>query len=231
MEKKEWKETIVLSLGGSIIVPDTVDHEFIAKFRDMVLSHVKDGKRFMIITGGGKVCRRYQSAGKELGMSEEDLDWVGIEVTKLNAYFMRHVFKDIAHEEIVTDPSVISGIYSDIVIGAGWKPGCSTDLDTVLVAEQIGAKKIANLSNIDYAYDKDPKEFPDAKKIERTTWSEFRKLLPSEWSPSLNSPFDPVAAKRAEELGLEVAVLNGRNISNLESYLAGEKFEGTLIIP
>jgi len=231
MDEKKWKETVVISLGGSIIVPDSVDHEFIEQFRKMVLSHVKEGMRFLIITGGGKVCRRYQSAGKELGLTKEDIDWVGIQVTILNGHFMRYVFKDIAYDGIVSDPSVISGISSDIVIGAGWKPGHSTDVDAVLMAEHIGAHKIANLSNIDYVYDKDPHKFSDAQKIEQTTWSEFRKILPTEWSPGLNAPFDPVAAERAERLGIEIAVLNGRNIANLESYLSGKPFKGTLIKP
>ena len=45
-----------------------------------------------------------------------------------------------------------------------------------------------------------------------------------------NSP-DAVlkAAKRAEELGLEVAIMNGRNLPNLEQYLSGKEFKGTVI--
>ena len=60
------------------------------------------------------------------------------------------------------------------------KPGFSTDLDAVLIAKQLNSKKIINLSNIDYAYDKDPNKFIDAKKIESITWKEYRELIPSE---------------------------------------------------
>jgi uridylate kinase len=90
-------------------------------------------------------------------------------------------------------------------------------------------KKVINLSNIEYVYDKDPKKYPEAKKIERSSWGEFRKLLPTEWISGLNSPFDPVAAKKAQELGIEVAIMNGRNIENLKNYLEGKEFKGTII--
>jgi uridylate kinase len=33
----------------------------------------------------------------------------------------------------------------------------STDFDAVMLAKNFGAKKVINLSNIDYAYDKDHK--------------------------------------------------------------------------
>ena len=117
------------------------------------------------------------------------------------------------------------------MIGAGWKPGHSTDFDAILMAESSGAKRIINLSNIDYVYDKDPRRFPDARKIERVTWKEFRALLPepAAWVPGLNAPFDPVAAKRASELSLEIAIMNGNNLEHLKNYLEGKEFMGTVI--
>ncbi|NCQ16417.1 UMP kinase, partial [Candidatus Falkowbacteria bacterium] len=47
--------------------------------------------------------------------------------------------------------------------------------------------------------------------------------------PSLNAPFDPIAAKKAQELGLEVVIMNGKNIANLKNCLAGKKFKGTVV--
>jgi uridylate kinase len=90
-------------------------------------------------------------------------------------------------------------------------------------------KKIINLSNIDYVYDKDPKKFPGAKKVEKFSWAEFRKLVGDKWNPGLNAPFDPIASKIAQESGMEVAIMNGRNLKNLKNYLEGKKFKGTTI--
>jgi len=229
MENKD-KETIVISLGGSIVIPDLPDPEFINIFRSLILEEVEKGKRFVIIVGGGKTCRHYQEAlGKTIDATLTDLDWIGIYSTHLNAQLVRISFGKYASSEIVVDPSVLRSFVEPIIIGAGWKPGWSTDYDAVMMAEQLKAKKIINLSNIDYAYDKDPKKYPDAKRLENISWDEYRKLIPKEWTSGLSTPFDPIASEKAESLGIEVAIMNGRNIENLKKYLNGEKFMGTVI--
>ncbi len=221
---------IIISLGGSLIVPDDLDIQFLSSFTSLIKEYVRTGHRFVIITGGGKVCRKYQHALSELAnSSRDDLDWLGIYVTQLNAQFMRLVFGELAHEDIVTDILKLPTTDKPIILGAGHKPGASTDLNAVFSAEKTGAKKVINLSNIEYAYDKDPRKFPDAVKIEQASWSDFRKILPVEWDPGLNSPFDPIAAQKAEALGLEVAIMDGKNIENLRNYLDGKPFIGSVI--
>ena len=223
-------ETIIISLGGSIVTPNLPDSDFINSFRSFILSEVEKGKRFVIIVGGGKTCRNYQEAlSKIIPATTTDLDWIGIYSTRLNAELIRMSFREHASPEVVLDPSVLPSATQPIIVGAGWKPGWSTDYDAVMMAEQLGAKKIINLSNIEFVYDKDPKQHPDAIKIEYSTWADFRKLLPKEWISGLNSPFDPIAAEKAESLGIEVAIMNGRNIENLKSYINGGEFVGTRI--
>lgn len=220
----------IISLGGSIVAPDAIDVVFVKSFRELILKHVQAGARFIITVGGGKVCRRYQEAAKELGtLSQEELDWIGIRALTLNAQLLRSVFGEVAHDKVIIEPSELHTAKEAVVIFGAKAPGHSTDFDAVEAAHETGAKRVINLSNIDYAYDKDPREFPDAQKIERTNWKEFRKILPAEWSPGVNAPFDPVAAKRAEEFGLEVAIMNGKNLPNLEHYLTGKEFKGTVI--
>lgn len=226
----EKKEHIIISLGGSLIIPEEVDTAFLKEFISMIKGYVEKGFRFVIITGGGKLCRKYQKAlGNLIAPDQSDLDWLGIYTTRLNSEFMRLAFGYLAYSDIIIDPNIVPKTDKPVILGAGWKPGWSTDYDAVVVAEQLGAKKVINLSNIDYAYDKDPKAFPDAVKIEQSSWPDFRALLPKEWDPGLNAPFDPIAAERAESLGLEVVIMNGKNIDNLKKYLDGEVFVGTVI--
>lgn len=226
------KNPTIISLGGSLIVPDDIDTDFLRSFVSLISKRAKNGSQFAIVTGGGKVCRRYQAAARELGVVEpEKLDWVGIHVTKLNAHFLRILFGDLAHPEIVDDPEILGEVARPVLIGAGVRPGHSTDFGAVQIAETLRASRIVNLSNIDYAYDKDPRKFPDAKKILRATWQEFRQILPEDWGPGFNAPFDPIAAKKAEKLKLEVAIMNGQNLANFENYLDGRPFIGSVIHP
>ena len=225
------KETIVISLGGSLIVPDQIDVDFLKSFKDLILTQIKNGKKFVIITGGGKLCRRYNVAASEVSkLSNNELDWLGIYSTRFHAEFLRFILgEENVEEKIILDPSLPVDFNKKIIIGGGWKPGNSTDLCAVSIAKVVGAKKVINLSNTDYVYDSDPKINPNAQKIEKISWADYRKLIPNEWNPGLNSPFDPIASKMAEETGVQVIIMNGKPIDNFEKCLNGESFLGTVI--
>lgn len=225
------REYVVVSVGGSLIVPDALDTEFLKNFRTCILDEVRDGLSFFIITGGGKTARNYQRAAEDVrgDLSKEDVDWLGIHSTRVNAHLMRALFFENAQQRIIKKYDKRISPRADVIIGAGWKPGHSTDYCAVIAAKKLGAKKLVNLSNIDYVYTADPKKDPSAQKIENIGWKEFRELIPKEWDPGLSSPFDPVAAKEAEALGLEVAVINGTNVDQFKNYLEGKPFEGTVI--
>jgi len=224
-------EKIVISLGGSLVVPDKIDVSFLRDFKNFLLEEIKHGRRFFIIVGGGQTCRNYQKAAQEVSkISNDDLDWLGICSCRLNALLVRAVFGDIAYPEIITDLGILTDkINNSIVVLGPNKPGSSSDLGAVQIAQNVGAKKVINLSNIDYVYDSDPKMNPNAKKFEEISWAEYRKLIPKEWNPGLNTPFDPIASEIAEKEGIEVIIMNGKPIDNLVKYLNGEKFFGTVI--
>jgi len=221
------QEIIIISLGGSLIVPEGIDVTFLDAFKKFIFSRPE---RFVIITGGGRTARTYQAAIKTMGdLNAEDADWIGIHSTRLNAHLVRTIFRNYAHPEIVFDPTKRVSFKEKILVAAGWKPGCSTDYDAVLLAKQLKVKRLINLSNIDYVYTKDPNKFADAKRIEKISWKDFRKIVGDRWDPGLNAPFDPIASKEAERLKLEVAIMNGRNLANVSVYLNGKKFTGTII--
>lgn len=227
------KKTIIISLGGSLIVPNEIDWKFVKRFKAVIEEEIAKGYRFIIITGGGKTARKYIEAGAKVdGIDAEDKDWLGIHATRMNAHFIRTIFKKYAHPTINKNPYDLESFLKakePILVAAGYRPGNSTDYIAVLLAKQFGARKIANLSNIDYVCDKDPRKFKDAKKIKETSWSEFRKLIGDKWDPGANVPFDPVASKMAAKEGIEVAILNGNKMGNFKKYLDGEKFSGTTI--
>jgi len=228
---KKIRENFVLSLGGSLIAPkEGISPSFIKAFRDLVLKRTRRGSRFVVVCGGGATARAYQSAAKAAapGLSQDELDRVGIQATVLNARLMLAIFGRTAHG-VVTDPRVKLPMKAKVIIGAGWEPGCSTDYDALLLAKRIGAGTVINFSNIAYVYDRDPRKFPDARALKSMTWKQFRKLFGSHWSPGLNSPFDPIAAKAAERAGIRVIIADGRDLANIGRILDGKPFIGTVI--
>ena len=224
------RERVVVSVGGSLIVPDQIDTDFLTRFKALILEKVQRGFTFSIIAGGGKTARRYRDAAAAVTpLSSQDLDWIGIHSTRLNAQLLRNIFVGYAHPEVITNPTIDVESNNPITIAAGWKPGWSTDYIAVQMAKNLGATRLVNLSNIDYVYDMDPRKNHSAKPIERIGWSSFRSLIPPEWDPGLSSPFDPIAAKEAESLGLEVAIMNGTKLKEFSNYLDGKPFVGTVI--
>ena len=232
---KSKKEKIVISLGGSLIFTDQgIDTGFLSRFNRFIRKKLADNKnyQFFIITGGGKVARQYRDASKKvLGptLTSDDLDWLGIHATRLNAHLIRTIFRDLADPAIIKDYGSLKKEKASVVIGAGWKPGWSTDYDAVFLCKKYKISTVINLSNIDRLYDRDPKKFSDAKPIDQITWKELKKFVDQKWQPGMNVPFDPIASKKAEELGLKVVLLKGSDLKNLNNYFKGERFVGTII--
>jgi uridylate kinase len=224
-------KTIVLSLGGSIIIPKTgFNLRFLKNFKKMILDFTAEGYRFIIVCGGGATSRVYQDTVKQISeLVPEDIDWLGIHATRLNAQFMRTIFREWANPVVVKNPHRKIDWAEPILIGAGWQPGCSTDYDAVMLAKTYEAKMVINLSNIKYVYDSDPKINPKAKKMTEVTWRDFRALVGDKWIPGANLPFDPIASREAEKLKIKVIVMSGEKIGEVKKAIRGEKFMGTTI--
>ncbi len=222
-----------MSVGGSLIVPSGIDTDFLLRLKAF-LAEAATERRFVIIAGGGRTARNYQAAAAAVHpLDKEDIDWIGIHATRLNGHLLRTVLTDLAYPVMITNPDEVLDAPkgAKVIIAAGYRPGASTDLRAVQIAEKVGANKVINLSNIEYVYTADPKADPGAQPIEALSWAAFRQLIPAEWDPGLSSPFDPIAAKAAETNGIEVACISGDRLPELEKYLRGETFVGTRIYP
>lgn len=225
----------IMSVGGSLIVPEEIDTEFLASFKQFIIKRIEKGDRFILIAGGGKTCRKYQKAAAEVaGIDNEEKDWLGIHSSRLNGHLLRTIFKLHAHPKLVTNydldlKEIGTEFKENILVGAGWKPGWSTDYDAVLMAKQFGATTIINLSNIDYVYTDDPRVNPEAQKLENIKWKDFQAMIGSKWDPGMNAPFDPIASKEAAANNYTVAILNGKNLANIYNFMEGKKFKGTII--
>ena len=223
-------KTIVISLGGSLIVPDDVDAIFLKQFLAMIHKFVKKGYKFALICGGGSIARRYMKAASSITkMDNETLDWIGIEATKMNAFFLKKLFGKHAHDTLIYDPTKkISFGNKHILIASGWKPGWSTDYDAVLIAKQLKIDTVVNMSNVDYVYSTDPKKNPHARPVAALSWKAYRKMSGNSWKAGMNLPFDPIAAKEAERAKIAVYIV-GKDIANMQKLLEGRQPKGTVI--
>jgi uridylate kinase len=231
----------VIALGGSLIVPHFPDNgginvPFLKKFRAFVLGEFKKGRRFIVVAGGGKTARVYQNAGTKIGkISNEDLDWLGVHSTRLNAHLLRTIFAKEAHPVVIDhdlwakEVKRIQRAGEKILVASGWIPGWSTDYIAVRLAEKFGAHNVIIAGDTAYVYEKDPRKFPKAKALPELSWREYEKLIPKKWTPGFSSPVDPVATRLAKKTQLQVKVLKGTDLANLKKAIDGKKFKGTII--
>ncbi len=224
---------IVISLGGSLIVPSMgIDIAFLKLFHELLLEQVELGQRFILIGGGGWTARAYMNAAQALvSLEPEDMDWLGIHSCRLNGHLLRTIFRSVAHPVMVKDPRRKQAWHEPVLIGTGWKPGWSSDYCAVRFARTYGANLIINLSNIEKVYSKDPKKHVDAVPFDHMSWKELQKIVGDKWVPGSSAPFDPIATKCAARWKMKVIVARGSDLNNTRNILNNRPFVGTTIQP
>ena len=229
------KKIVLIKFGGSIMAPEWPDKEYLLNFCNFV-KELNGDYRFILVTGGGGVNKRYNEIAKEVGekagkkVTDEDLDWIGIYATRFNARLLMSIFgPKKCYPEVITDPHQKIDWEEDILVGAGWKPGWSTDYDAMILAHSHQADKIIVATNTEYVFDKDPKEFPDAKPLEKLSWEELKKMVGDKWTPRMHIPLDPSATEFGAKNKMQVLSLDGRNLENMGKAIRDEDFVGTVI--
>jgi uridylate kinase len=223
--------TTIISLGGSLIIPEKIDIGFLKKFRDLIEKYVDSGNKVVIVCGGGNLTRVFQKAAREMNKKVKniDLDWIGISITRVNAQLVRSIFSSLAYEKIIHEPKKVQGLKHHIIVAGGWKPGWSTDYVAVRCAEYLKAREIVNLSNVAFIYDRDPEQFKDARILRQLTWQDMKKIVGKKWTPGAHLPFDPIATRLAARMKLRVVFLNGDHLQNLSDYLFLGEMNGSVV--
>jgi len=221
-------DNVVISLGGSLINPGPIDIDYLKRFSEIMRKYTG---RAIVICGGGSVCREYNRAAEsilEKRPTSDDLDWMGIRTTHVNAELVRIILGDRAYARTLTEPEYINT--QQILVGGGYRPGNSSDEPAIRMAEINRISTVVNLTNIDGVYDKDPRVNDDARHLATMTWDEFFSIVGDGHDPGQHAPFCPVAGKRAKEKGINVVILHGKDLENLDNYLSGKEYKGTEIL-
>ncbi|MGC8496907.1 MAG: UMP kinase [Thermoplasmata archaeon] len=223
-------ETIVISLGGSVVVPDTVDTGYIESFTALLKTY--KNKRFCVVVGGGKTARVYIKAARLRGENEYMLDKIGIFATRLNASILLTYLRDLAYPKIpatVDEAAENLDNYSVVVMG-GTEPGHTTDAVSVLLAERLNCKRVINATAVDGIYNIDPKKDKNAMLLKKIDYKEAVSLTVSESiNAGPNVVLDLLSIKLAERSNIEIDVINGKNLDNFKNCIENRQFHGTVL--
>ncbi|MAG50122.1 UMP kinase [archaeon] len=222
---------IVISLGGSIIVPDKVDYDFLNSFKKVISKYTKKNK-FVIVTGGGSTCRKYLKALEKKKFHVKIYSLIGIATTKLNARVVAGFFKK-THEipDTLKDVKKVLKKNNIAICGAlGYKPDMTTDGNAAEVAKYLKADLFVNLTNVKGLYNKDPSKYKNAKLIKKISYQDFYDIARKiKFKAGQHFVLDKVSAKIIKDSKIKTVILNGRNLKNFENCLKGKSFVGTTI--
>ncbi|MEK6886020.1 MAG: UMP kinase [Nanoarchaeota archaeon] len=224
------KRVVVLSLGGSLIIPNEIDIVFLRKFREVIRKNTNKCK-FVIVCGGGSVARKYISALREDGKSEYLQNLAGISVTRLNARFMSYFFSQDPEEGIAHDMKNVSNLlrkHDVIFCGAlRYAPNQTSDATACRLAAFLETDFI-NLTNVKGLYDKNP-ELKGAKFIPKISINEFNKIVMAiPEKPGMHAPVDHTAMRIIREKNIKTYII-GKDAKQLNNLLNNRKFIGTTI--
>ena len=221
-------ETIVISIGGSVILSEDADVPF---FKNLVnlLKKLSKHYKIYIIVGGGKTSRIYIKLGRILNLDEKILDEFGIDITRINAKLLSNII-DISNKKIPTTTDEAKKIDKQIIIMGGTTPGHSTDMVGAELAEKVKADRFIIATNVDGIYDKDPNKYSDAKQLKEVSIEQLIREHGTDWSKAgKNVVVDGPALKIIQRVKIPTFVVNGKRLDQLEKAINNQSFDGTEI--
>jgi len=226
------KKVIVLSVGGSLIIPDKVNFKFLDKLKSILQKNYKTHK-FVIVTGGGSTARKYIEALKKEGKSKRELSEAGIRATKTNAQFLMQFFgKSQANDTLPKNMKEIKSNLSKnqvVICGALRYTKNSTSDSTAASLANYLSSEFINLTNVKGLYTSNPATNKKAKLIPKISWQDFNKITKKiKFKAGQHFVLDQKAAEIINKNKIPTYIL-GENLSNLSKVLKDKKFTGTLI--
>ena len=224
-------KTMVLSLGGSLIIPDKINYPLLEKLKIILRKNYKNYK-FAIVCGGGAIARAYISAMKKERKSNYEISQAGIRATRMNALFMAHFFGKEANSTLPRNMQEVKNqLKKNNVVFCGalrWVPNSTSDSTTAKLASFLKTDFI-NLTNVSGLYTSNPLTNKNAKFISHENWKRFEKrALKIPFKAGEHFVLDQRASTIIRKHKIKTYII-GKDLRNLESILKGKKFTGTTI--
>ncbi|HTT46212.1 MAG TPA: UMP kinase [Thermoplasmata archaeon] len=223
---------VVVSIGGSVLLTGSGDAEYLDQLASLLRRCAND-RPLVVTVGGGRTARDYIEVGRALGLTEVELDEVGIDVTRIHA---RLLAARVGPPTPANPPTTVPGVVEQLrhgspVILGGTEPGHTTDGVAALVAVRIRAARVVNATNVDGIYDRDPRADPSAHRLERLSWPEFRAMVHAATTGQAgqNFLFDRLGADALARAKIPLLVVPGRDLPNLEAAISGRACRGSRV--
>ena len=221
---------IVLRIGGSVVA-SPVNPALISKYIDVLKELKSHGHKVAVVVGGGALARKFIRTAKELGLEEKDQDDVAISVSRI---FAQLFLKKLGNVGCKTVPLTVEDAAEclnegKIVVMGGLKPGMTTDTVAALIAEHVGADLLIKATDQEGVYNKDPRKYSDAVKLDKLSFEDLPKVLAeNKHKAGIHQILDPEAVKILKRKRVKIFVLNGFKPENVLLVVEG-KHVGTLI--
>jgi len=224
------KEKVVVSIGGSVLIPGKDDPAYIKMLAETIID-VSKTVQIVIVCGGGKIARYYTETGAELGGTTYQLDMLGIGATRLNAQLLAISLGGLSSTDIPVTAAEASARSTpeNIVIMGGTEPGHTTDAVAMMVAKEMRADRVVNATSVEAVYSDDPKKDPAAKRFSKMTIDELGNIVYKEHGAGKSSVFDPLGIKIAKEEKIDILMIDGRNLGELRNAVLGNEIKGTYV--
>ena len=224
------KKVVVISLGGSQIIPEEVNYSYLKKFKEIIKKHEKDYK-FAIVCGGGSLARRYIGAIKKEGGSDFHQSLSGIASTRVNARFVSYFFGyDSKYGIPRTVKTVEKYLNKQGIVFCGaleYVEDQTSDSVAAILAKKFKSDFV-NLTNVKGLYDKDPNKYEDANFISEISWEEFDLMAKKiEFKPGQHFVLDQGASGIIKKSKIHTYIIE--DLSDFDKFLSWQKFTGTTI--
>lgn len=220
---------IVFSLGGSVIIQNKIDLNYLEKFEKFILK-LKKKHKIIIVTGGGRTARLYINALAKEHIDKKTLSYIGILTTRLNAKLLASILKVKKVPETEKELKSLVKKQGLVITGAlGFHPNMTSDGTAAEAARDIKADLLINITDVNGLYDKDPKKFRNAKLIKKISFNQFYdKAKKIKYRAGQHFVLDQSASKIIKDKKIKTLIVN-KDIKNLEMAINKKNFIGTII--
>lgn len=236
MARPRYKR-ILLKLSGEVFGGQQkygVDLEVLSVLAREIKSVRELGVDIAVVVGGGNIFRGVAGAVK--GIDRATGDYMGMLATVINSLALQDALEREKVQSRVQTAIEMRAIAEPfirrrairhmekgrvVILAAGTgNPYFSTDTTAALRAAELDAEVILKATKVDGVYDKDPLQFPNAKK--------FKKITHMEMIQRRLRVIDSTAASLCMENKIPIIVLNVTKPGNIKNAVLGKEV-GTLV--